>query len=249
MLHGSLSSKSGVIAVVYVILAAIAVVAVDLRLVLIPAASAVLGLIAGGFVIFRPLRTGVVLPWPAQSGHENDQGVIIINGQACPLQGYEQDLAVTVGVRRLSELLGCSLLAGAVLFFLVTDRIGEVGSKIGGFEAEIICICGLVVLLTSLRWFTERRFLRFSRIGFGSILAIDPGFFGQGLTYQFFDQQGERRGGRGPLSDSGDNAVLVLYWPTDADVSAAHGAFAFHSFNIGLLPGRRKTAAGVGVDG
>ena len=200
-------------------------------------------------MIFRPLRTDVVLPWPAQVNHEDEQGMIVINGRACPFEGYEQDLAVAVRVRHLMELLGCTLLAGAVLFFVVTGRIGEGGSRIGGFEAEIICICGLVVLLASLRWFTERRFLRFSRIAFGSILAIDPGFFQQGLTYQFFDQQGERRGGRGPLSAPGDNAVLVLYWPKSADISAVHGAFAFHSFGIGLLPGRRRIAVRDGAQG
>jgi len=241
---------AGIVAIVYVILAAISVVAVDLRLVLIPTATAVLALIAGGFVVFRPLKTGVVLPWPVQSDTADEPPVIVINGEPCPLRGYEQDLVVAVRVRRLAELLGCCLLAGASLYFILAREIGgEAGSQIGGFEAEIICMCGLVVLLTSLRWFTERRFLRLSRIALGSILATDPGFIRQGLTYQFFDQQGERRGGRGPLSNAGDNLVLVLYWPSDADVNTVHGAFAFHKFHVGLLPGRRKVSVAAGAEG
>lgn len=240
MLHGSLSGHAGGFAIVYVILSAIAVIAVDLRLVLIPTACAVIGLVLGGFMMFRPLRTGVVLAWPAQLDSTEEQAVIVINGQPCPFQGYEQSLVIVVVARHLAELLGCCLLAGAVLYFLLTRNMGAAASQIGGFEAEIICICGFLLLLTSLRWFTERRFLRSSRIAFGSILSVDPGFFRQGLTYQFFDQQGERRGGRGPLSSPVDNAVLVLYWPNDADVNTVHGAFAFHSFNVGLLPGRRK---------
>jgi hypothetical protein len=245
MLNSSLPGHAGVAAIVYVVLSAIAVVVIDLRLVLIPTAGTVLGLIVGGFVIFRPLRTGVVVAWPAQSDPENQQVVIVINGQPCPFQGYEQDLVVAVRVRRLAELFSCCLLSGGALYFMFSAHgTGETVSQIGGFEAEIICICGLVILLTSLRWFTERRFLRRSRIALGSILAMDPGFFRQGLTYQFFDQQGDRRGGKGPLIKPNDNAVLVLYWPSDADVNTAHGSFAFHDFSVGLLPGRRK----VGVD-
>jgi hypothetical protein len=247
MLHGSLSGHAGVVAVLYTVVSAIAVVAIDLRLVLIPTATAVLGLIVGGFLIFRPLNTGVVLPWPARSNPADEQAVIVVNGQPCPFQGYEQDFVVTIRVRRLMELLGCCLLAGAALYVILTQPMGDHGPQIGGFEVEIICICGLVVLLTSLRWFTERRFLRSSRIAFGSILGVDPGFFRRGLTYQFFDQQGERRGGRGPLNNENDNAVLVLYRADDADVNTVHGAFVFHDFRVGLLPGRRKVTVGAGV--
>jgi hypothetical protein len=243
-----LSGHASVVAIVYVVLSAIAVVVIDLRLVLIPAACAVLGLIVGGFVIFHPLRTGIVVAWPAQSDPENEHAVIVINGQPCPFQGYEQGFVVAVRVRRLAELFSCCLLAsGALYVMLSAHSTGKTGAQIAGFEAEIICICGLLVLLASLRWFTERRFLRRSRIAPGSILAIDPGFFRQGLTYQFFDQQGERRGGKGPLIKPNDNTVLVLYWPSDADVNTAHGAFAFHDFNVGLLPGRRNVAVEAGT--
>jgi len=164
------------------------------------------------------------------------------------LQGYEQDWLVAVRTRRLAELLGCCLLAGASFYFMLTHGTGEAGSPIGGFEAEIICLCGFMVLLTSLRWFTERRFLRLSRITFASILGTDPGFLRQGLAYQFFDLQGERRGGNGPRSAPNDNAVLVFYLPCNPDVNAVHGAFAFHSFSVRLLSGRRKIAAAAGVE-
>ncbi len=249
MLRGHLSGHAGAVAVAYVVLSAISVVAIDLRLILIPTSIAVLGLILGGFVVFRPLRTGVVLPWPARENPAEEQLVVIINGQACPFQGYEQDLVVAVRVRHLAELFACCLLASVSLYLILTGKVRETASQIGAFEAEIICICGLLALLTSLRWFTERRFLRLSRVAFGSFLAIDPGFIRQGLAYQFFDQRGERRGGRGPLSRAGDTAVLVLYWPRDADVNVPHGAFAFHNFQIGLLPGRRKVAVQAGVEG
>ncbi len=246
MLRGHLSGHAGAVAVAYVALSAISVVAIDLRLILIPTSVAIIGLIVGGFLVFRPLRTGVVLPWPARENTAEEQAIIVINGQPCPFQGYEQDLVVAVHVRRLAELLACSIVASITLYLILSGEIRETASQIGALEAEVICICGLLALLTSLRWFTERRFLRLSRIAFGSFLAIDPGFIRQGLTYEFFDQQRERRGGRGPLSRVGDTAVLVLYWPRDADVNVPHGAFAFHNFKIGLLPGRRKVAqAGV----
>jgi len=156
MLNSTLSGHAGVVAIVYVVLSAVAVVVIDLRLVLIPTACAVLGLIVGGFVIFHPLRTGIVVAWPAQP-----DPVIVINGQPCPFQGYEQDFVVAVKVRRLAELFGCCLLASGALYVMLSAHgTGETGAQIAGFEAEIICICGLVVLLASLRWFTERRFLR-----------------------------------------------------------------------------------------
>ena len=249
MLRGSLSAQAGIISVLYVLLSAIAIVVVDLRLVLIPTACAVLGLVVGGFVVYRPVKAGLVLGWPAQTASEDELGVIVINGEPCPFQGYEQDLLVEIRPRRLSELLACSVLAASTLYFLLSGNgMNTTGFQIGAFEAEIICMTGFVVLLRSLRWFTERRFLRFSRLAFGSILGIDPGFFSRGLTYQFFDQKGERRGGRGPLSSVTDNVVLVLYRPTDPDMNTVQSAFVFHCFRIGLLPGRRKTALGTGAE-
>jgi len=248
MLNGSLSEKSGLIAILYVVLSGIAVVSVDLRLVLIPTAFAVLGLVVGGFLIIRPLKVEAVLPWPARSDLEDDLAVIVINGQPCPLQGYEQDLLVEIRPRRLTELLGGALLAAVSLYVMLsTHGAGDSGYEIGAFEAELICMAGLMILLTSLRWFTERYFLWSSRFAFGSILGRDPGFFRRGLSYQFFDQHGDRRGGRGPLQNEQDSVVLVLYRSSDADKNTAHGAFMFHAFNISLLPGRRKVMIGAGA--
>jgi hypothetical protein len=251
MWHGSLSRHAGIVLVLYALLAGIAVIAVDLRLLLIPASGIALGLVAAGLVVFRPLRVHVRIPWPAQTDPEDEPGVIVVNGKSCPFLGYEQELLVAVGVRRPTELLSCSLLAVAALYVMLSGRgLGSAGSQIGAFDAEFICIAGCMVLVTCLRWFTERQFLRSARITFGSILGVDPGFYRSGVTYQFFDQNQERRGGKGPLPRHGnDNVVLVFYRPDDPDTNTIHGAFAFHQFGVELLPGRRKTAFEAGVQG
>ena len=143
--------------VLYVLLAAISVVAIDLRLLLVPAASAVLVLVAAGFVVFRPFRTVMAIPWPAHSETEGEQTPVVINGNACHCQGYEQDLLIEIVTRHLLELLTCLLLAGATLCAIgVNMWRSNHFPQIGAFQAEFICMAGLVALLVALRWFTER---------------------------------------------------------------------------------------------
>lgn len=235
--------------VLYVLLAAISVVAIDLRLLLVPAASAVLVLVAAGFVVFRPFRTVMAIPWPAHSETEGEQTPVVINGNACHCQGYEQDLLIEIVTRHLLELLTCLLLAGATLCAIgVNMWRSNHFPQIGAFQAEFICMAGLVALLVALRWFTERRFLSAGRIAFGAILGVDHGPLRRVVAYQFFDQQHERRGGRGPLLNDADNVILVIYWPADPDTNVSHGAFRFHRFRVQLLPGRRKVTMHTGVD-
>jgi len=249
MPEASLSRYAFGVLLVYVVAAAVAVVAVDLRLVLLPAACAALGLVAAGLLVFRPLRFHVRLPWPAQSDPEQEPGVIVVNGESCPMVGYEQELLVAVRTTSMKKLLACSLLAVASLYvMLLRPRLGTSGVQIGIFETEVICIAGCTVLITCLRWFTERQFLRSASITFGSILGTDPGLLRRGVIYQFFDQSQERRGGHGPLpKHEEDNVVVVLYRRNDPDVNAIHGAFVFHEFRVGLLPGRRKLTAEAGA--
>jgi hypothetical protein len=207
--------------VLYVLLAAISVVAIDLRLLLVPAASAVLVLVAAGFVVFRPFRTVMAIPWPAHSETEGEQTPVVINGNACHCQGYEQDLLIEIVTRHLLELLTCLLLAGATLCAIgVNMWRSNHFPQIGAFQAEFICMAGLV----------------------------DHGPLRRVVAYQFFDQQHERRGGRGPLLNDADNVILVIYWPADPDTNVSHGAFRFHRFRVQLLPGRRKVTMHTGVD-
>ena len=195
-------------------------IAVDLRIVLIPTACASLILVATGFLVFRRLSGALSIPWP------------------------DQELIVAVHTRHLIELLASSVLAGTTLYFMVLSHIfGESpdGVQIGAYEAELICGAGLAVLLLSLRWFAERLVLRRSHYTIGYLLGRDPGFFRRGITCQFFDNNHERRGGRGPLwGRAKDNAVLVLYDPKDPDSNVAHGGFLFHRFAIFLIPSRKR---------
>jgi hypothetical protein len=232
------------VAVVYGVVAAIAVVAIDLRIVLIPAACASLALTLGGLLVFRHLSGALALPVPAREDHAELEGAIIIEGTRLTFQGYDQELVVAVRVRHFVELLVCAVLAAGALYLMAfSPLIGGSNSEleIGGYEAELICGTGLAVLLVSLRWFQERWRLRSSAYAIGYLLTVDPGFLRRGITYQFFAPPGERRGGHGPLwGGSNDNAVLVLYDPNNPDTNVAHGGFVFHRFALALIPRRDR---------
>jgi len=230
------------VGVIYALLAAVAVVAIDLRIVLIPAACASLALSLAGLVVFRRLSGAFAIPFPGREDHADLQGQIVLEGTDLTFQGYDQEPIVTVRVRHLLEFLGCTALAGVALYVMAfSSLVGGSDLGIGGFEAEIICGAGLSVLLVSLRWFLERWYLRRSHYTVATLLSLDPGFFRRGVTYQFFDNHGQRRGGHGPLWGRGrDNAVLVLYDPKNPDTNIAHGAFVFHRFELTLIPSRGR---------
>jgi hypothetical protein len=238
-----LQSHVKVVAVAYTLLAAVAVIGIDLRIVLIPTASASLALMIAGFIIFRRFSATIAIPWPAITDPGRQPPCLIIDGLALPFQGYDQELIVAVRTRRLAELAASGLLATTSLYVMFFSQPAR-GIPIGPFEAEIICLVGFVILMFALRWFAERRFLHKSRYAVGFLIGRDPGFFRAGVTYQFFDRRSERRGGHGPLRGTDDdNAVLVLFDPEDPDTNTSHGGFQFHRFDIVLIPARnRKTA-------
>jgi hypothetical protein len=186
----------------------------------------------------------LAIPWPATASNAEPQGTLVIEGAPLPFQGYDQELIVMLRVRHLSELLACVGLSGLTLYVMIFVPIAGAGRaelRIGPYEAELICGTGLAVVLISLRWFVERRILHRSHYTVGTLLGRDPGFFRRGITYQFRDNKGERRGGRGPLWGHGnDNAILVLYDPDDPDSNTAHGAFLFHKFSVTLIPSRHR---------
>ncbi len=239
-----MSTYAPIVAVVYVVIAAIAFVLVDLRFVLMPATCASVILFGVGLAIFRRWRGILSIPWPTAQDTEGSLGVVVIDDTACPFLGYDQELLAEIHVRHFLELIACALLAGTALFVMIFVPLGwehSAGLQISIFEAEFICFTGWIVLMANLRWFVERRFLRRSHYTIGTILGKDPGFFRRGVTYQFFDHRGERRGGRAPLGNGAkDNAVLVLYDPTDPDTNTAHEGFLFHAFRVNLIPKRRS---------
>ena len=237
-------SAIGTVSILYVVLAAASVVVIDLRLVLIPSAILTFALTAAGFVTFRHLRSVLAIPWPAIPSGAEIQSTATIQGAVLPFQGYAQEIIVIIRIRRALELAAVGVLAAAVLFaifFLANEPSSASAVPTGVFQVEFICIVGLVVLVQSLRWFLERRFLARSRCTIGTIIGADPGFFRRSLTYGFFDQNGERRGGQGvwPL-ESEDNLVLVLYDPRNPDTNMTQRGFHFHEFSLKLIPGRNR---------
>ena len=239
-----MATQTRIVAVLYVVLAAISWVVTDLRLLLIPTAVASLALFVLGLLVFRRFRGIISLKWPTV---ENDMewAPLVIDGQECPFLGYDQELIGALSVRHFSELLACALLAAATLYVLLFHSVTwNFGPATYFYGAEFVCFAGWIVLAACMRWFAERWFIGKSRYTLGTILTMDPGFFRRGVTYQFFVGGNDRRGGRGPLWGKGEyNAVIVLYDPQDPDKNAPHGGFVFHSFAIGLAPARRPAAS------
>ncbi len=168
------------VGVVYVVVAAISVIAIDLRIVLIPAACASLALTLGGLIVFRRLRGALALPVPAREDHAELEHPIVIEGTPLAFQGYDQELIVAVGVQHLVELRTCTVLAGLAFYLMAfSPLVGRSSSEleIGGYEAELICGAGLAVLLVSVRWFQERWRLRSSAYAIGYLSRWIQDFF------------------------------------------------------------------------
>ncbi|MGA8764087.1 MAG: hypothetical protein WB562_14570 [Candidatus Sulfotelmatobacter sp.] len=216
------------LSVIYGLMAAVSIIAMDLRIALVPAAFVSLALFIGGLSIFRRWSGAFSIPWPVADEDSTNSPSVVILGTPCPLQGYEQELVVHLRTRRLAELLACALLAAASLFVVFTVPISWqalFGPAWTLYAAEFACGVGWIILLANLRWLNERLFLRRSWKVIGTIIGMDPDFFRRGITYQFFDHRQERRGGRGPLRHRGDNAVLVFYDPRDPDKRSGRDVF------------------------
>ena len=166
-----MQTHARLVSVCYIVLAAISVAAIDLRIVLIPAAFASLALAAGGALIFRRMSGALALPWPAVANSEGSRGVFVVEGVPLPFQGYDQELIIMFRVRHWLELLACVGLSGIALYVMISVPIASEGApalRIGAYEAELICGIGLAVLLVTLQWFIERLVLhrsRYTRLG------------------------------------------------------------------------------------
>jgi len=232
------------VSIAYLILVCVSLVAQDLRYAFVPAAGTIVLFFLSGFAVFRRVGGAFAIPWPA-SLDGTSPSEVVIQGAPLPFRGYDQDLIITFQVRRLPELLGVASLATLTLTAILLGRVSA-EPLIHGFSLfrlEILCIAGWQFLILNLRWLSERRFLPGSHVTLGQIVSRDPGFVRAGITYQFFDDENERRGGHGPFKrETTDNAVLVFYDPKDPDRNMTQGAFRFHRFDLGLIPNQGTTA-------
>jgi hypothetical protein len=241
-----MSGLSWFVSIGYALLVCAALVAQDLRYAFVPAAVTILAFFLSGFIVFRRLRGAFAIPWPIASD-EPTQAHVVIQGISLPFLGHEQELVITFKVERMLELAATATLAALTLIAILLERVSA-EPLIHGFNLfvlELICLAGWAFLILSLRWLSERVFLPGSHVTVGQILSRDPGFVRAGITYEFFDDHHERRGGRAPLRSMGtDNAVLVFYNPRDPDRNSPQAAFRFHRFNVKLTPRQHKAAAG-----
>ena len=230
------------VSVIYLLLVCASLVIQDLRIVFVPAAAAISAFFLAGFAVFPRLRGAFSIPWPNAKSGQSELG-LIIQETPLPFRGYEQDLIVHFRLRRLLELAAAATLAAAALLAIA---LGTVSAEplIHGFSLfvlESLCIAGWIFLLLSTRWLFERWFLPRSRVTIGEILGRDPGFLRAGVSYQFFDDNRERRGGRGSLGSGTDNAVLVFYDPKNPDKNSCQTGIRFHQLKLELVPRQRET--------
>src|SRR5215467_6791335 len=100
---------------------------------------------------------------------------------------------------------------------------GSEGLRFGSvpFRAELICGAGFAVLLANFRWFSEHRMLLRSRFPIRTVISAGQIPKASWVTYQFFDTNRERRGGREQVgSISYGNAVLVFFTPDHPDLNS-----------------------------
>ena len=120
---------------------------------------------------------------------------LVIAGAALSFQGYDQGFG---GNAARSTFPG----TGSLLTFLQSVALYVMTAsscRCGGSEqlkhwrvrGEFISAASLAVLLLSLRWFMERRALRYSHYTIGTILGRDPDFSGAGSRTNFETARGK----------------------------------------------------------
>jgi hypothetical protein len=222
-------------------------IAGDLGLSVVPVAILSLLLFILGIAVFPQRATTFILQWPAIASDENL--VATIDNTQYPILGYEQELILSVKIRNGLKLLATVVLSAVSLYFVTAGTLSleselrrPFGALIATFALEFLLYGGAIVLLTNARWCDERRFLKGSHCAIADVISHDNGLRGGGIRYQFFDHNGERRGGYGPFWGNGtDTVVLAFYDPKNPDRNSAHNSFVFHKCNLaGLIPKRDR---------
>ena len=222
-------------------------IAGDLGLSVVPVAILSLLLFVLGIAVFPQRSTSFILHWPAIPSDENL--IAVINNTQYPILGYEQELILSVKIRNGLKLLATVALSTVSLYYVAAGTLSiesqfrrPFGAMIATFTLEFLLYGGGIILLTNARWCDERRFLKTSHCAIADVISRDSGLRGRGIRYQFFDHNGERRGGYGPFWGNGtDTVVLAFYDPKNPDRNSAHNAFVFHKCNLaGLTPKRDR---------
>lgn len=226
-----------IVGVVYLLLVCYSLIVQDLRSAFVPAAVTILGFCIGGLIVFHRVRGSFEISWPAATP-DSGQVFMVIAGTPLPFLGYDQVLIINFRLRRVAELAVLAALSAVTLAIVSLGRVSAEPLIHGWslFYLELVCMAVASFLLLSARWFNERIFLSRSRISFAEILSRDPGLLRAGITYQFFDDSSNRRGGHGPIVSNDDNASLVFYDAKNPDINCPFSAFRFHKFTVNLVP-------------
>jgi hypothetical protein len=215
---------------------------VDLRpALLICSIISLLSLLVGA-ALFPRAKVGFLIPLPTDDEVSNDPPAIIA-GEEFRVSPYKKSVACMLKLSGFHKLLPISALSVACPYWLLTGHYSSaelLSPGAGMYRVETIGFTGFFVLFQSLAWLQECWILRRANIAVGYVIGTQWGNVRETATYNFFDDKGERRGGRCPLvssriDGSSDDCLVVFYDRTDPDENVASPALRFHKLQTVLV--------------
>ncbi len=180
--------------------------------------------IAAGFFVRGQRWFLLELPAGARSGVQVMPGVVTAS--------YPQTCLFRIELRNIPLLFA----AAAYGVFLLIVGLADKESTFFSYNVPIATGFALAAYaaLGSLVWLKERRLVRLRKVTLGLVHPPPPGTLTPQFGYQFFDLNGERRGGmvvlRRFLMDKPQLLTPVFFDPKFPDYNKAGFSFLFHRF-------------------
>jgi hypothetical protein len=189
-------------------------------------AVALLVAIATGFAVRGQGWFLLDLPAGARSGVQVMPGVVTAT--------YPQTCLFRIELRNLP------LLFTAIFYcmFLLVVALADKQNFVFSYDAPIVIGFALATYaaVACLVWLKERRLVRLRKVTLGLVHPPPPGALTPQFGYQFFDLNGDRRGGmvvlRRPLMARPQLLTPVFFDPKFPDYNKAGFSFLFHQFVV-----------------
>jgi len=207
-----------------------------------------LGFLAGGLLVFHPLKVDLPLvlqplgPLPqAQASEPSAQQFVAprLDKEELPMVSFPRRVTLFVGLRNLHILLATAVIVVFTIALSLSSGAAALKSttptESGLFEIEGLCLGSVFLLEFAWIWLGERRILRNAALTLGTrvnLSAVDSPF--RQIQYSFQDGQGKYRGGYGIDFHEGwkDNVVLVLYDKSHPNRNKPGCGFLFHRVKL-----------------
>lgn len=214
---------------------------VDLRALVLSTAIICILSIVLGILLFPHLHATFLISLPISEVLE-DGPPVVIRGQEFRISPWQKVLVCTLTPTRIDRLFEILVASGAAIVIIRTGHYsGEsLQNGLGIFRVEAIIFAGWFALLWSFQWLKECFRLRSAGVAIAGSIGRGWGR-SESVTYNFFDHDGNRRGGSSRIPDSKDehpedNAMVVFFSISDPDDNVSQHALRFHSLQVTLAP-------------